>query len=110
MEQGYYAFNYQGMTGFGFGCLRLENGRIAGFDFLRGRYDGTYQRAANGSFQTTLSMIFPPGVLLVTGAPAPTSPVQMTGTLPANFGAGAPFLFNTVGGTVQVSMIKMRDL
>jgi hypothetical protein len=110
MEQGYYAFNYQGATGFGFGCLRLENERITGFDFLRGQYDGSYQQSANGTYQAQVTMVFPPGVMLVTGAPAPTTPVSLTGIFPANFWTGVPFQFNAPGGTVLVSMVKMRDL
>jgi hypothetical protein len=42
--------------------------------------------------------------------PAPTTPVVLTGTFPANFWGGVPFQFTAPGGVVQVSMVKMRDL
>jgi hypothetical protein len=31
MDEGLFAFNYQGVLAFGLGCLCLENGRLAGF-------------------------------------------------------------------------------
>ena len=110
VEQGYYMFNYQGATGFGFGCMKLESGRITGFDFLRGRYDGTYQRDQSGAFHTQITMSFPQGVVLITGTPAPEIPVELTGTFPPTFWAGTPFPFTALGGAIQVSMVKMRDL
>jgi hypothetical protein len=110
MEQGYYGFNFQGVMGFGFGALRFESGRIAGFDFLRGQYDGTYRATTDGTYDVRISMVFPPGVSLVTGASAPTTPVILTGSLPENFWTGVPFGLKVLDKMVLLSIVKMRDL
>jgi len=110
MEQGYYGFNFQGIMGFGFGALRFGDGQIAGFDFLRGQYDGTYRASTDGTYDVRISMGFPPGVSMVTGSLTPTTPVTLTGILPANFWTGVPFGLKVLDKMVLVSLVKMRDL
>ena len=110
MDEGFFAFNYQGVLGFGFGCLCLEKGRLAGFDFLRGHYDGVYKRTRGGSYTMDICVAFPPGTMLVSGEKAPDVPITLSGRLPPKFWTGIPFLFKGVGGVVQLSMVWMRPL
>jgi len=110
MDEGFFGFNYQGAHGFGFGCLCLEKGRLAGFDFLRGHYDGVYKRNPDGTYTMDICVVFPPGTMLVSGVKAPDGAVTLTGRLPPKFWTGTPFLFEGVGGVVQLSMVWMRPL
>jgi len=110
MDEGFFAFNYQGVLGFGLGCLCLEKGRVAGFDFLRGHYDGVYEPSQNGTYKMDICVIYPAGTTLVSGVKAPDVPITLSGHLPAKFWTGIPFLFEGVGGVVQLSMVWMRPL
>ena len=110
MDEGFFAFNYQGVLGFGTGCLCLEKGHVAGFDFLRAQYDGVYKRNDDLTYTMDIGVYFPEGAMLVTGVKAPQDSVTLSGHLPIKFWTGVPFLFKGYGGVVQVSMIWMRSL
>ena len=79
------------MLGFGFGCLCFEKGRLAGFDFFRGQYDGVYKRTRSGTYTMDISIAFPAGTMLLSGVKAPDVPVIVSGRLPAKFWTGVPF-------------------
>ena len=57
-----------------------------------------------------ICVVFPPGTMLVSGMKAPDEAITLRGRLPPKFWTGVPFLFEGMGGVVQLSMVWMRPL
>jgi hypothetical protein len=71
MLNGFYSVYYTGRTGSGFGVLVLKDGIVTGADVSGGLFDGEYTvHEERAVFEGTIRLTIPPGVPLVTGAPA----------------------------------------
>ena len=71
MLDGFYALFYTGKVSSGFAVIVLKNGIVTGADVSGGLYDGEYTiNADRRTVEGTMKLTTPPGVSLVTGAPA----------------------------------------
>jgi len=86
MLDGFYALFYTGKVSSGFAMIVLINGIVTGADVSGGLYDGKFTlNADERTVEGTMKLTTPPGVSLVTGAPA--SPQASTQEFPFSFPA-----------------------
>jgi hypothetical protein len=112
MKEGFYSIRYQGVAGGGFGVLVLDSGMIYGVDITGVQYDGTYSfNPVSGKIDAKIEISVPPGVWLVTGAPASATgyKMEMPVSLPRDLGAEHPFAVTTQNGILNVIFKKIRD-
>lgn len=109
---GIYAMYFTGTVGVGHGVFVLKDGVIAGADAIGGVLDGTYEDADEGNLTVSITMTFPPGALLVTGAVADQEPLtqQISATLPVDLGNGKPIELTLPTGPVNVIFKRLRAL
>ncbi len=111
MFDGFYAVFYTGKVSSGFAMIVLRNGIIAGADVSGGLYDGNYAISADKrTVDGTLKLTTPPGVALVTGAPASqqTSIQEFPLSLPADLNERTVQI-QTPTGPVNLKFKKIRD-
>jgi hypothetical protein len=74
-------------------------------------YDGAYKTERDGSMEGAVEFVLPPGVALITGAPAeaPTR-VSVRLYLPAGFDDGRTVAIETPLGPVNARFEKLKDI
>ena len=109
---GIYAMYFTGTASVGHGVFVLKDGVIAGADAIGGVLDGTYEDADDGKLTVSITMTFPPGSRLVTGAVTDrqSSTQQISATLPVDLGNGRPIALTLPTGPVNVVFKRLRDL
>jgi len=113
MVDGFYALYFTGRAGVGFALIVLKNGIVAGADIAGGFYDGEYSvNVEKQLLEGTMKLTTPPGVSLVTGTPASSTPQtqQFPFSLPAELNEEQVALVQTSTGPVNVKFKKIRDL
>lgn len=107
-----YAAYLTGVGGQSIGLFYIGDGLIAGVDVGALKYEGSYQTMEDGSMQGAVEYILPPGVSLITGAPAGIAPTPITLTLrlPAGFDDGRVIAIETPLGPVNARFEKIKDI
>lgn len=111
--EGFYAIYYTGKSGSGLGVLVLTNGILTGADASGGLYDGEYIiNQVKGVLEGTIRMTIPPGVSLVTGAPATqqSQTLEFPISFPLDFNQQEPIQVKIPTGPVNVNLKRLRDL
>lgn len=111
MLDGFYALFYTGKISSGFAMIVLRNGIVTGADVSGGLYDGKYTINADKlTVDGTMKLTMPPGIPLVTGAPASpqTSSQEFPFSLPADFNEKTVQV-QTPTGPVNLRFRKIRD-
>jgi hypothetical protein len=108
---GFYAVFYTGKVSSGFAMIVLRNGIVTGADVGGGLYDGKYTVSADKrTVEGTMKLTTPPGISLVTGAPASSevSIQEFPLSLPADLNEQTVQI-QTPTGPVNLKFKKIRD-
>ncbi|MEM6669768.1 MAG: hypothetical protein AAF661_11165 [Pseudomonadota bacterium] len=109
---GIYAMFFTGASGMGNAVFVMKAGVIAGADVVGGILDGSYRTNEQGGYDVAVTMKFPAGTMLVTGATAGQSPMtqEIKTKLPGDFSNGQPLMVDTPTGPVNVAFRRLRDM
>ena len=111
MLDGFYAVFFTGKVSSGFAMIVLRNGIVTGADVSGGLYDGKYTLNADKlTVDGILKVTTPPGVGLVTGAPATqqTSIQEFPLSLPVDLHEKTVQV-QTPTGPINLKFMKIRD-
>jgi hypothetical protein len=111
MLDGFYALFYTGRVSSGFAMIVLRNGIVTGADVGGGLYDGKYTISPDErTIVGTIKVTTPPGVSLVTGAPASAevSVQEFPLSLPADLNEQTVQI-QTPTGPVNLKFKKIRE-
>src|SRR5580692_1994963 len=109
--EGTYGFVYCGANGLGFGVFTVAGGRLAGVDYVGGKYDGTAKENDDGSISIAIDFVVRPGAVLVQGTSPQEVPYQrrIEQTLPPSFGDGRPVELHSPPGFITLMIKRVSD-
>lgn len=109
--QGFYAFYYTGVSGFGHAVLIINDGIVTGADATGGVYDGRYTVGDGGEFEIEVTLTVPAGATLVTGQTLTDEfSKTISAKLRAGFADGQPVPVQTPMGPVNAIFKKVRGM
>jgi hypothetical protein len=111
MAKALYVTYFTGVAGQSIGLFYIGDGLLVGVDVATMQYDGAYKTERDGSMEGAVEFVLPPGVALITGAPAeaPTR-VSVRLYLPAGFDDGRTVAIETPLGPVNARFEKLKDI